>query len=116
MQEILQRLGFQEVILYEKQRASWELGDCEVLLDELPRLGWFVEIEGPELASIEHARQLLGLQTAPAVPETYVELAAAHGVTDEAGRRSLRFAATLTAHLIDFSRRERQGRTTTRFP
>lgn len=89
--EILQRLGFQEVIRYEKRRETWRLGDCEVCLDELPRLGWYVEIEGPRIEAVETARRQLGLTALPTPGETYVELAADHGDADAAGCRRLLF-------------------------
>lgn len=76
---ILQRLGFNEVIIYEKRRETWQLDDCEVCLDELPRLGWFVEIEGPSPAAIQRVCHRLALSDRTAVRETYVELAAKRG-------------------------------------
>jgi adenylate cyclase class 2 len=87
----LQRLGFQEVLVYEKRRERWQLGACEVCLDELPRLGWFVEIEGPNAASVASAARALDLEAEPALRETYVELAAGHGTTSPQGVTSLRF-------------------------
>jgi adenylate cyclase class 2 len=89
--DILKRLGFREVIRYEKRREAWRLGDCEVCLDELPRLGWYVEIEGPGTEAVEAARRQLGLAAWPTAGETYVELAADHGDGDPAGCRLLLF-------------------------
>ena len=89
--DILQRLGFREVIRYEKRRETWRLGDCEVCLDELPRLGWYVEIEGPRTEAVETARRQLNLTDRPPLRETYVELAADHGDADPAGRHLLLF-------------------------
>jgi len=93
---ILQGLGFAEVIRYEKRRSTWDVvlaeGTCEVTLDELPRLGWFAEIEGPNAAAIARARELLQLEAAPVVGESYVELAAQHGTAGPAGQRRLLFA------------------------
>jgi adenylate cyclase class 2 len=90
---VLERLGFEEVIRYEKRREVWQLGECEVCLDELPRLGWFIEIEGPTVQAIESARRQLHLEDSPALRETYVELAAAHGETDATDRRRLLFSS-----------------------
>jgi adenylate cyclase class 2 len=89
--EILHRLGFREVIRYEKRRETWRLGECEVCLDELPRLGWYVEIEGPRTDAVETVREQLGLTASPTLAETYVELVADHGDTDPAGCRRLSF-------------------------
>jgi adenylate cyclase class 2 len=90
---ILQRLGFNEVIVYEKRRETWRLDDCEVCLDELPKLGWFVEIEGPSREAVEAARTRLELSAATPLYETYVELAATHGDPGPTGMRCLRFEA-----------------------
>jgi len=89
--DILQRLGFREVIRYEKRRETWRLDDCAVCLDELPRLGWYVEIEGPGTEAVEAARSQLNLTDRPPLRETYVELAADHGDVDPTGRRLLLF-------------------------
>ncbi|MBU0639730.1 MAG: class IV adenylate cyclase [Planctomycetes bacterium] len=88
---ILERLGFEPVIVYEKRRETWLLDECEVCLDELPQLGWFVEIEGPAAAAIAAAAQRLGLTPASTVRETYVELAARHGATTADGQKQLVF-------------------------
>jgi adenylate cyclase class 2 len=90
---ILERLGFRQVIIYQKRRQTWHLGECEVALDELPRLGWWLEIEGLDAAVVEQARDRLGLADAPLVRETYVEMAAAHGRADAGGCRWLVFDA-----------------------
>jgi adenylate cyclase class 2 len=76
---ILQRLGFREVIVYEKHREAWRLGECEVCLDELPKLGWFVEIEGPGAKAIDPVLVELGLSRRTPSRDTYVELAARQG-------------------------------------
>ncbi len=76
---ILRQLGFEPVIVYEKRRATWVVDACNVTLDELPGLGWFVEIEGPTPDAVAAVRGRLGLAEVPGVRETYVELAARHG-------------------------------------
>jgi adenylate cyclase, class 2 len=88
---ILDRLGLHDVIRYEKRRETWAVGVCHVVLDELPQLGRFVEIEGPDAAAVAAVRAQLALSAAPVVPETYVELAARHGTPDASGCRQLRF-------------------------
>lgn len=77
--QILDRLGFRVLVRYEKRRETWQLGSCEVSIDELPGLGWYVEIEGPGAAAIEQMRAALGLQEAAPVADTYAALTAAHG-------------------------------------
>lgn len=59
-QAILEALGYQVAISYEKYRAAYQLGDVEVSLDEMP-FGTFSEIEGPDEGSIQSAAEQLGL-------------------------------------------------------
>jgi adenylate cyclase class IV len=72
-------------------KACHPPGEVEIVLDELPQLGWFVEIEAPSAERLEAVCQLLRLDPASATRETYPELAARHGVVDSDGARSLRF-------------------------
>jgi adenylate cyclase class 2 len=58
---ILEALGYQVVVCYEKYRAAYQLGDVEVSLDEMP-YGNFSEIEGPDEESIHAATEQLGLK------------------------------------------------------
>ncbi len=66
---ILERLGYQVQLHYEKYRSTWALGTTEIALDELP-CGNFVEIEG-DAAQIEHAVMALALEAAPRLPMSY---------------------------------------------
>jgi adenylate cyclase class 2 len=43
--KIIESLGFEKLIVYEKRRQKWNFNHCEVVLDELP-FGMFMEIEG----------------------------------------------------------------------
>ncbi len=45
MHIILEKLGFAPSLVYEKYRTTYELGDAEITLDEMP-YGRFIEIEG----------------------------------------------------------------------
>jgi adenylate cyclase class 2 len=58
---ILEALGYQVVVCYEKHRAAYQLGEVEVSLDEMP-FGTFSEIEGPDEGSIRSAAGLLSLK------------------------------------------------------
>ncbi len=89
--QVLDRLGYRPVLTYQKRRATWRLGECLVTIDELPGLGWFAEIEGPDADAIQHWRAALGIHAGAAVPETYVELAARHGRLQSDGTRRLTF-------------------------
>lgn len=90
---VFARLGFAPVIMYEKRRETWRWPDCAAMIDELPRLGWFVELETDDEAALLAHRARLGLTDATAVDETYVRLADRHGTPNAAGVRELRFGA-----------------------
>ncbi len=92
MLELLARLGYHPVITYEKRRETWRHGACTVELDELPRLGWWVEIEGPDEAAVTATREALELAATAPASDTYVAMAARAGTVTPAGVRELRFA------------------------
>lgn len=71
---LLAALGLQPTVSFEKRRESWVLGDCRVELDELPMLGSFIEIEGPDEAAVQEVRARLGLGSAPVEPESYLAM------------------------------------------
>ncbi|KAA3663311.1 MAG: class IV adenylate cyclase [Chloroflexi bacterium] len=54
---ICERLGFAPIQVYEKYRETFQLGEVEIVLDEMP-YGSFVELEGPEAAIKTAASQL----------------------------------------------------------
>ena len=47
MAQILQKIGFEPMQVYEKYRETFTLEAVEIVLDELP-FGNFIELEGPE--------------------------------------------------------------------
>ena len=75
-QRLLSALGYEKVLVVEKKRRLWRLGDCEIALDQLPLLGDFVEIEGPDDEQIADARRSLGLADLPHITESYASLVA----------------------------------------
>lgn len=72
--QMLKRLGYHKVLEYQKRRESWQLDKCKVELDELPELGWFVEIEGPSEKAISQVLEKLQLASVKQAGETYVEM------------------------------------------
>jgi adenylate cyclase class 2 len=84
--EFLEALGFAVELSFEKRRQVWSLNDCEVVLDELPLLGTFVEIEGPSSDSIQAARAALQLADSPLINDSYiamlVDYCRKHAITD----------------------------------
>jgi adenylate cyclase class 2 len=79
MEAILEALSFVPALVYEKRRATWRLGEAEIVIDELP-FGLFMEIEGPatEIRKLERRLAIKGLKAEHA---TYPQLTERHGET-----------------------------------
>jgi adenylate cyclase class 2 len=75
-ERLLSVLGYERVLVVEKKRQIWRLGDCEVALDELPLLGRFVEIEGPDGEKIADVREKLGLSGLTHIGDSYASMVA----------------------------------------
>jgi len=71
---ILEKIGFEQVQLYEKYRATFQLDRVEVVLDEMP-FGYFVELEGSERA-IRSAADVLRLEWGKRILSNYLALMA----------------------------------------
>ncbi len=69
----LEALGYRVFAVYEKYRTTYALGETQIMLDELP-YGDFVEIEGPDVETIQHAARELGLDWDAAIPAGYLAL------------------------------------------
>ncbi len=72
MDFILRRLGFTPYTIYEKYRTTYQLGEVEIVLDEMP-YGSFVEIEGPAPA-IHAAMDSLDLNACVSIKTSYLGL------------------------------------------
>jgi adenylate cyclase class 2 len=89
---VLERLGYQRMLSFEKRRESWSLEECKVELDQLPHLGSFVEIECTDAEDIQRIRGKLGLFQVKPIEQTYADLVA-HHLSDRAhAENSLTFA------------------------
>jgi adenylate cyclase class 2 len=64
-------LGYHKALAFNKRRRLWSLGGCEVALDELPLLGAFVEIEGPDSETIGRVQVMLDLSNVPHTADSY---------------------------------------------
>jgi adenylate cyclase class 2 len=73
-EKLLLLLGYNKALVFEKKRRIWRFDQCEVALDELPLLGSFVEIEGPDGKKIADVQQDLGLSDLPHILESYASL------------------------------------------
>jgi len=74
IEKILAALGYEKVFTIEKIRRLWKFGDCEIALDELPSLGNFIEIEGPDDETISDMQKRLGLAHLKHIPKSYAHL------------------------------------------
>ncbi|KXK02242.1 MAG: adenylate cyclase [Acidobacteria bacterium OLB17] len=87
---IIERLGLRLTVVYEKRRKAWQLGEAEVVLDELP-FGLFMEVEG-DAQSIHDAEDRLGLKDLQAEGRSYPALTMQFGQGRD-GVIEARFAA-----------------------
>ena len=71
---LLAELGYHEVIRFEKRRRRYRFDGCQVELDEMPYLGSYVEVEGPEEAEVLAVRDQLGLEGLPLIRSSYVAM------------------------------------------
>jgi adenylate cyclase class 2 len=70
---VIEALGYELMMMYEKQRATYALGDVLVTLDEMP-YGSFAEIEGPDGESIQQAAVKLNLNWDTRILDSYTML------------------------------------------
>lgn len=71
--KLFEALGYQVIVIYEKYRREYRLGDVKVMLDELP-YGDFIEIEAPNNVLIDGAAQMLGLDRTRGIETNYLGL------------------------------------------
>jgi len=69
--KLLSALGYEMVLAFEKRRRIWRFGECEIMLDELPLLGSFVEIEGPDDEKIAEVQKKLELANLVHISASY---------------------------------------------
>jgi len=89
--QLLDRLGFRRRLAFEKRRQSWRLEKCRIEIDQVPHLGYFVEIEGPDEQSVLDMRRRLGLENSPLISESYARLVADYIESHGLETREVRF-------------------------
>jgi adenylate cyclase class 2 len=72
-QALLEALGYQVSLMYEKYRTTYDLDGLQVTLDEMP-YGNFTEIEGPEADAIHRAAEKLSLRWETRILDSYTSL------------------------------------------
>ena len=88
---VLEAIGMHTRMVFQKRRDTWLLGGCTVTVDELPVLGHFLEIEGPDGASIAAVAETLGMADAPAETATYTGLLREHSRSTGLGDQPILF-------------------------
>jgi len=78
MEAVLERLGLIRYLSFQKKRQSWKLDGCRIELDEVPHLGHFVEIEGPDEQSVMRVRSALKLDQLALIKASYVAMLSAY--------------------------------------
>jgi predicted adenylyl cyclase CyaB len=94
-ESIINVLGYKLAIVYEKHRKAWQLGDVEVVLDEVP-FGYYMEIEG-EMDAILKAEKLLEVHDLQTEPRGYPRLTIKYGKLLKSGVYESRFAKNTAA-------------------
>jgi adenylate cyclase class 2 len=70
-ENLLRALGYKLILTVEKQRKLWKLNECEIALDELPLLGTYVEIEGPDAEKIAMVQKAINLEHLSHINQSY---------------------------------------------
>ncbi len=81
LEKIIESLGFEKALVYEKRRQTWNFRTVEIVLDVLP-FGQYMEIEGSIMA-IAEAEMLLDIENFAVENETYPHLTRRFGVQKE---------------------------------
>jgi adenylate cyclase class 2 len=107
---LLEALGYEVTVMYEKFRAAYSLGDLAIVLDEMP-FGSFVEIEGADAESIRAAAAILGLDWEARSIDSYLGLFALLRSTRGIMAKNLSFAEFegITVQVADLGLRFADG-------
>ncbi len=75
---IFAELGYQPVFGIEKRRKEYQIDQCNIELDEVPYLGRFIEIEGPDEDTVLKMRETLGLGQVVVITNGYSSMIATY--------------------------------------
>ena len=73
-EQLLIALGCHKKLIFEKKRSLWQMEQCQICLDELPLLGCFVEVEGPDESTIADVLEKIGLSGYEHINKGYAKL------------------------------------------
>ena len=71
---ILESLGYKRRLTFKKIRKIWHFQGCEVCLDFVPQLGYFLEVEGPGEEIICDVLGKLGYRNFQHVTDSYAKM------------------------------------------
>lgn len=71
---LLGKLGYSPTLAFEKRREIWTLMDCELVIDELPVLGFFMEIEGPSENRVRETMSVCDLLGHATITDSYIKM------------------------------------------
>jgi adenylate cyclase, class 2 len=91
-QRILEALGYRVIATYEKYRTTYHWQNLVVVVDEMP-YGDFVEIEGPDAASLEAAAAQLNLNWSARCMLSYLGIFEAYANSHGLQNKHLSFEA-----------------------
>lgn len=74
MREKIAEQGLKASAIIDKHRLSFNLFNCNILIDELPFIGWFLEIEGNDSNSINEAIERLNISNKIVMKNHYGEI------------------------------------------
>jgi adenylate cyclase class 2 len=72
-EHLLEALGYQLVIMYEKYRTTYQLDNVRITLDEMP-YGTFIELEGPDAESIQALAEKIHLDWEARLVDSYLSM------------------------------------------
>ena len=75
--KILEEMNFFPAFVYEKKREYFDLNGTEILVDELPFIGNWIEIEGNK-KGIAEVEEVLGLKEKNRIVKNYLQLFLEH--------------------------------------
>lgn len=70
--KILAALGYLPTVQFEKRTELWKYAKVEIYIDEMPKTGLFMEIEGSE-KNIKKVAKTLGFDTKEGIKKSYCE-------------------------------------------
>jgi adenylate cyclase class 2 len=71
--QLFHDIGLRDYWRYEKERETWLLDGVEIVIDRLPELGYWIEIEGTD-EEIEATAKKLNLNLKECITRTYKEI------------------------------------------